>query len=707
LGLIYLSLGFLLWVWEPSQVMGRPLHELHPEVVVLNPEPDAQVEGGDPVIAVSLLGGIFPGSLRIKVDGRDVASYARISGPLVTYIPHPPLLPGTHTVEVEAQTPDGRPIGPVSWSFTVRRPKGRRFRVEGEVGVDLQYDHPSRPLPYVPLWDNRIRLKLRGRSKWAVWEGSISLTSREESWLTTEKVELRQPLNRYRIKVRTKFGELILGDAHPTLSELTLWGVFVRGLYGKVRAGPFRISLVHGWTKRAIAPQVSELSPERWVGPKSFVLGGDTLFLSPSDRTSPDSSLIYRQKKAGTFHRKVRAIRLSLGGEIFEAGVNIMGIWDDTTSLHIPVPLKEFYRPKQNYAASLFAKLALNRRRTVLSAEVGGTVVTDNTFSEISDTTFTSEIPAWVGNFLKVNASTRTTADITDPKANLRPRLYRLGLRTSFHPLFLKAECYRIPANYLSLGSPQQRPDVQGWRFRMRSSLLRGQAIVTCGGERYHDNVDGGGPITTTMSSWDLSLMLSPRALPEYSPSLELGFRSQGGRNDAEEELMKLSTRTRTFTFGLGAKLPTGGLSHRFRVRTGYTEYRDFLSPSSGYKNRSFMLWASPGLSLPLTLDVTAGRAVQRQGGKRLTVNMGHIRALWEPNPGNWKLSGELSTTTSSDNLGQVDTEKLAIGVGIRYSMGEGRTLEGTVRLVRFLDRIAREKSYTEPVISLSWWQRW
>ena len=679
-----------------------------PEVVVLNPEPDAQIEGGDPVIAVSLLapGGIVPGSLKLRVDGRDVGLYARLSGPLVTYIPRPPLSPGTHTVEVEALSRDGQSIGPAYWSFTIRRPGVRRLRLEGEVGVDIQYDRPSRHLPYVPLWDNRVRIKLGGRAGGIAWEGSISLTSREESWLTTEEVEPRQPLNRYRLRVRTRFGELIWGDAHPTLSELTLWGVFVRGLHGRARMGPLRINFVHGWTKRAIAPQVVELLPETWIGPQRFVLDDDTLSLAPSDRPSPDSSLVYSQEKTGTFRREVGAVRLSVGGEIFEAGVNLMGIWDDTTSLPIPGPLKELYRPKQNYVASLFARLALDRRRTVLSAEVGGTVITDNAFSEISDTTLAGQIPPWVEGFLKINASTRTTADITDLKANLRPRLYRLGLRTSIlRILFLKAEYYRIPTNYISLGSPQRRPDVQGWRFHMRSSFLRGQAVITCGGERYHDNVDGGSPITTTMVSWDLSLQLSPTSLPKYSPFLELGFRSQGGQNDAEEELMKLSNRTGTFTFGLGARVPTWGLSHRFRVRTGYTAYRDFVSPTAGYTNRSLMLWASPGLPSSLTLDLTTSRTVQRQGERRISIRMWHIRAAYKP--GNWRLSGELSTTASSDNLGEVDTDKLAVGMGVRYTWREGSTIEGAVRLVRFLDRVAEDRSYTEPVVSLSWRQQW
>jgi len=42
----------------------------------------------------------------------------------------------------------------------------------------------------------------------------------------------------------------------------------------------------------------------------------------------------------------------------------------------------------------------------------------------------------------------------------------------------------------------------------------------------------------------------------------------------------------------------------------------------------------------------------------------------------------------------------------LRYSAG-GSTLEFTARLVRFLDEASEERSYTEPLVSLSWRRRW
>lgn len=97
--------------------------------------------------------------------------------------------------------------------------------------------------------------------------------------------------------------------------------------------------------------------------------------------------------------------------------MNLVNIWDDTCSFDVPGPLRTLYRPKHNYVASFFTELSFGRRSTVLSAEVGGTVATDNTFSEISDTTI--RIPRWTGRFIKVNASTRTTLEVGSLKANL------------------------------------------------------------------------------------------------------------------------------------------------------------------------------------------------------------------------------------------------------------------------------------------------
>lgn len=671
---------------------GMASGKVPPDVVVLNPEPGSCVVGGEPVIAVSVPGGIVPGSLKFKVDGVDVTSHVTLSGPLVTYIPSPPLPYGTHDVEVEVRTPDGRTLGPVSWRFTVERPRLRRISIRGEVRFELMYRHLSRPIPYLPLWDNRIHLRVRGTTSWASWEGRMFLTSREESWLTTEKVEPRQPLNRYRVTIRTRFGELVLGDSNPTLSELTLWGKFVRGLHLRARLGSVGVRFIYGWTRRAIPPRIRKISPDAWVDARHFVLGGDTL--TPSEGVAQDSSYVIGQERAGTFEREVRAVQLSLGGERFRAGMNLVNIWDDTCSFDVPGPLRTLYRPKHNYVASLFAELSFGRRHTVLSAEVGGTVATDNTFSEVSDTTISSWIPRWTERFIKVNASTRTTVDIRSLKANLIPRLYRFGLRSSLGRAFFKVECYRIPTNYVSLGNSQQRPDLQGWRFRLRSSFLSGQAFLRCGGERYHDNVDEGGPITTTTSSWNVSLNLSPRTFQKYSPSAQMEFVRQGGKNDARGT-MRLSNRTETFSFGLGAKLPTGPLSHRLMLRTGYTSYRDFVEPSAGYETRSLMLWASLGLPPPFSLEFTAGRTVQQGKERYFKVGLMRIKAMCEP--GRWRFTGELGTTSTSDDL------KLSVGIGLRYSTVGGSTLEFSARLERFSD----ERSYTEPLVSLSWRRRW
>lgn len=159
-------------------ISGTAVGEVPPELVVLNPEPGSSLQGGEPVIAVSFPGGIVPGTLKLKVDGVDVTPRAILSGPLVTYIPSPSLPPGTHNVEVEARTPEGRTLGPASWSFKVERPKLRRMNIRGEVGLELMYRHRS--IHRLPLWDNRILLRVGGATDWASWEGSVSLTSGEE-----------------------------------------------------------------------------------------------------------------------------------------------------------------------------------------------------------------------------------------------------------------------------------------------------------------------------------------------------------------------------------------------------------------------------------------------------------------------------------------------------------------------------------------------
>ena len=700
---------------------GQAQDESFPHVLVLNPEPNAQVEAGDQVIAVSFFdveGDIDLNSIRFTVDGRDVTRNAQVSRTLVTYMPERPFAQGAHRVSVEVSDRAGHRAGPVSWQFTVSGAKPRPLKLSGDFVAGLKYDKPSRTRANVPLWDNQIRMRTRGTLGGFHLNGLLYLTSYETRFLTSEKLDKRQPLNRYTLNARSRWLDLTVGDSNPVLSDLTLKGVLIRGIAAKAKLGPMRLTFVRGATKRAIAPEIERRQPALWLDGTTYVAEGDTIALTPADRVADDSTAVLRQGKQGTFKRNITAAQLLFDvKERFEIGLNLMQAEDDTNSIATPPLFRELYRPKTNYAVSLRTALKLNRRRTVLSAEIGETIITQNVFSELADTTLTEDIPEWVKDFIKLNASTQTTLDISEPEANVTPRLYRFAFATPLYFTHWRAEYYRVPPGYASLGNPQQQTDVHGYRLNTRVRLLSNQLTATVGYEARDDNVDESKLFTTTTSTISTHFSLTPNALPQYSPTLSIGYRAYGRENDSVDEPTKVTNETSTLSIGMGGKLQIAGIRNSVNVNVMRMSYRDnnilTKQRAPGFDSNSFILGLRSDLAIPLNLSATFGVTSNEDKADGVTTKVRIVQAR-----GRYALFGErlnlysrLSRIGSSNDLGvgyggakrPIDSSRFSFAVGSGYRLSGNQSLRGEVKYIRFTDHEDSTRDYREPIFEVSY----
>ncbi len=192
------------------------------EILILAPEPEAEINSNYAVIAVSLFNipDVDSASIRLVVDDKDITANAEISGGVVTYIPKR-IKKGVHTVRISMSKMDGTPVNPLSWTFTVRDGLAILGNVDYKGDISARYSNEY-------VGENFLNVgEIRGNAQVSVEFGKIKTSFRQ----TTRNNPYRQPLNRFSSALQ--FGEYLdirMGDFYRSVSPYTLDGRRVRGL---------------------------------------------------------------------------------------------------------------------------------------------------------------------------------------------------------------------------------------------------------------------------------------------------------------------------------------------------------------------------------------------------------------------------------------------------------------------------------------------
>lgn len=696
---------------SPFQIqVSAPAASSVPNIVVLSPEPGEVISIGDYVIAASFLdleGDVDPATARITVDKRDVTTQANVSSTLLTYVPKEPLSEGVHEISVWVSDQAGHKAVPATWRFTVTAGKERLLRLRGNFLVGIRYDKPSIRRENTTLWDNQINIGATGDVGWLRLDGNVYLSSQETKFLTSEKLLAKQPINRYSLSARSRWLNLTLGDTNPYFSDLTMNGIFVRGINTQIDLGWGSLSFIKGFARKAIEQEETQTIV------KTPVSIEDSLVVSPIE----DTTYVHVERTIGTFKRNITAGRLNFNiAESFEIGLNMLQAVDDTTSIKVQEKDRQSYQPQQDYALSLTTRLMLNNKRTILSAEWGETVATTNTFSELKDTTLV-DIPENVKKFIKINASTTTTLNVAEGSKNVVPRLYKIGLRT---PLFFtnwKAELYRVPANYVSLGNVQQQTDIKGLKIDGRYRLLNDQMTGTLNYNSYKNNLDKSISFTTTTSSYGFGITFLPNVMTKYRPYIDLGYRDYTRGNDSPNDTTKTDNATQTFTVSFGSQLRIAGIQNSININTLNMSYRDNrkLNPTAGFDNNSLSLSLRSIFPFSLTATVSFSSTANKDRGDNVStkVDVFNLNGAYDLLQSTLSINGGIGLISTSNGLEPggskekeaLDNKRTSFSIGTEYSWTETRSFSGGLRFTSFSDNVDSKKDYTEPVFEISYRQ--
>lgn len=579
---------FLCWLWGPFFAGHRlAAQDSRVEVLVLSPEPGERLEPDAVLVAASF---VDPGrlldasSIVLEVDGRNVTAEAEVSPEVVTWVPRTPLAQGPHRVQLRARQRDGAPVGPLNWAFTVvvpavaaeaARPEGRAVRppsalVEGSivfdgaaqsvVGPGAEFRRNEDVLPR--LWLNAGGVIAPG------WRYALRIH------LSGYESSARQPVNRYRFDLRSEHLDASVGDLNPALQELIVSGLRVRGFQGDLRAGPARLTVVWGESRRAIPG-----------------------LLDPADPT--------QIARTGTFGQRFFAVRPALGsGRTFQAALTLLRVRDEVTSIPAlrtePAPGTGTTRsanppPKDNIVVGADVTVRFLRGRALVQYENAFSLLAnDITGGPLTGAELDSILesagyeppgidPARYERYFTINGSLIPL----DPRGlTSLAQQFRASLRTG--PNTLSAEWRSVGGSYYTLGYPVLQRDREGVRLRDAFTLFNDALAVSAGFEQDRDNLDGLKPATTTYRTLFATLSWQPSARsPALVASVRHGTRVNGL---APGEEGALDERSRAVS--LGSSVPVelvSGVRTRLNLNVSLTDRDDPANPVNGSRDRYYL----------------------------------------------------------------------------------------------------------------------
>lgn len=560
-----------------------------PESMVLSPEAGEQVERDEVLVAASFIdpdGRLDPASVALWLDGRDISLEMELSGGVLTWRPTIPLDAGPHRVEITAKDTRGESLEPLAWTFSVapgyREAPGPSptaseegggapgwLRMHGSLIVDGSAQSVSGPGAHLSRQEDllpRMWLNAGGylRPGWR-YTARVHTSGHESPDL--------QPVNRYRFDLRTPMLDAAIGDVNPIVQDLILSGRRVRGLQAGLRAGPARLMVVSGQSRRAIPGLLDAADPSRVARP-------------------------------GTFGQSLLAVRPAIGsGQRFQAGLTMLKVRDDVASVP-ELRTQEIAggstrsvnpAPKDNLVLGADLSLRLFGGRALLQYEsaasllandISGGPLTEAGLDSIMEDAGNDPLgidPSSFEDLFILNGSIIPL----DPRGltNVAQQV-RTSVRAGSH--MLSVEWRSVGGSYHTLGYPALQRDRRGIRVRDSFTLFRDALAVFVGFEQDSDNLDDVKRATTTSRGTFASVSWQRSALsPALSASVRLGTRS----NELPAgEIGAMDETNRILTFGATLPVP---LTERLRTRlvgnVSLIDREDAVNSAIDSKERYYM----------------------------------------------------------------------------------------------------------------------
>ena len=469
-------------------------------------------------------------------------------------------------------------------------------------------------------------------------------------FLNTEQQYLEQRVNKIGINPTWSWGGFSLGDFYPTMSEMTLSGIRVRGAGGKFNPGLFRFSTAVGETQRAST-------------------GG----------------------RFDTYQRLLAAFSIGIGREgKSHLDLNILRAMERAGSL--PENPNRQVTPQDNLVTSLSGKMSAWQNRILLSGEIAATLFTkDKRSAELN----LSYYPSFARKIYNPKLSTNLDyAYFTEARLNM--------------PTFSLGAGYRyIGPGYRSLGLYSLLNDLKGISSDGTLRMLKNRLILRSAYSTQWDNLVGQKKTSTRRQRFSANVT----ARPFNALNTNLGFMATDMENRVKSDTLRTRYSLDSLLVNFSSISSTFSASYRFPqhlpVRsvqfTGSAMYsRNTNRFLSNQRLKNYRISSSVQFNTVYSILLTPGISVIRSqlGFAPWRWIKSYMLSIYRYGGG--KLTPSLSSSIN-DGSGEISYR---VDMKVDYLLTKQGTITLNFRAVNYVSEILYVRSYKEIVTSLSYNQR-
>ena len=625
-----------------------------PAVIVLSPDPGAEVEGDDVLIALSVMQhvrAVKPENLRLELNGVDVTSSALISEHIIT-LSIEKLRPGNHSVSLfEEKGNKQRRI--VSWGFSVAKIEAdddtakRGLPFNGKLAAKYSHEDISSKVRDVSVLDGDIRGLIGSNLK---WNTKFHVTSLEDPNLQSQ--------NRYLGQLNWRRLTLKAGDTQPRFSQFSMWGVRQRGFELNYRGFAFNLDVASGSLLKAIEGEVTDTTSVIVID-----ASGDTLRTDLGlDSVRVDSTFKY-----GSFKRNLLAVRAGFPlSDAVTFSFNMMKAKDDVESIDYGSA------PKDNLVIGGDLNIKSPSRRFEFNSEVGISLynsdITDGAMTQAEQiesliivNQFFEPLPT-DSAILADDVGRATLVNKVMAELIASSMAFETSVKLNYFKNELKLGYKTIGRSFKSLGSPGVQTDIKGFSIADRMRLFDNRVYINFGFDNFDDNVND--RAETTINKQTISGGMSfytPPALPNVSFNTRLYNR----KNDAEILYVVLPDGSRDSTGSPIEDLTTSydftvdqafnymGLDHNAAVSYSQSSNEDKRNPSqtSDLNSLTFRVSSQMAQKLQTSAAYAMTGQTSQDGANVVDYNSLSASARYTILPKMLWLSGGVNMTFASGGL--------------------------------------------------------
>lgn len=516
--------------------------------IILSPEEGEIIPAEEVLIAVSLFTApdVALQSIMVELDGKNITQETEITEDLISVRPKN-MTPGIHTLKMAMNNRLGDPFSPIVVHFTVVRKieEAERFL---DVSSRITAETNSEQVRGIRQNISQIRGDLSGQFDWLQFNAQVLQTSLEDP--------NKQPKNRLTASLTSSFLDLRFGDVNPRFSEFGLNGKRVRGIEADLKLKYFNFHFVTGETERVVPGTISDV-------PDTLSGGVDSLEYS---------------RTGYTYSRKLWGFRPYFGsGKHFQFGLSFLKALDDTLSVKknyggirdasgVNISMDGSNKPQDNIVLGSDLLLSLDNRRFVWKTDFAvsyanrditggplgnedldtfapGDSVRNDTLSfqgmdiALKDIPFDLDDIGWlfiinqnIKPFFPIDLDSTGKVGLYS-FLNMPSSAFKTFLTLNYFNNYFTFKYQRVGPEFVSLGNPYQRTDVQGFQVADKIRLFSNRLFVTLNFEQLRDNLNKDKSGTTTTTTFSAGISLYPG---EGLPTVNFNTMQYSRKNDIE-----------------------------------------------------------------------------------------------------------------------------------------------------------------------------